>query len=64
MASRNKIYEDKQRAKGLVKITIWIPAEAADDLKNMAVICCDDQEQIPACTRSIKNGRLKGINYR
>lgn len=62
MPSRNKIYEDKQRAKGLVKITLWVPAEAADDLKNMAASCCDDRTQIPACTRSIKTGRLKGIN--
>lgn len=61
-ASRNSTYEQKMRAKGLKKITLWIPDECADDLKLMASICCDNKDLIPSTVRSLTTGRMKGIN--
>jgi len=62
MTSRNSIYEQKQRHKGLKKITLWIPEHCEDDLKLMASLCCDDNDLIPSTLRSLKTGRMKGIN--
>ncbi len=62
MTSRNSIYEQKKRNKGLKKITLWIPEHCEDDLKLMASICCDNQDLIPSTVRSVTTGRMKGIN--
>lgn len=62
MISRNKTYEQKKRDKGLRKITLWIPEHCEDDLKLMANICCENSDLIPSNVRSIKTGRMKGIN--
>jgi len=62
MASRNAMYEKKMREKGLKKLTLWIPDESADDLKLMATICCENRDLIPSMLRSLKTGRMKGIN--
>jgi hypothetical protein len=60
--SRNKVYEDKMKLKGLKKITVWIPENSADDLRLMASVCCDDKDLVPSTVRSVKTGRMKGIN--
>lgn len=62
MTSRNKQYEQKMRDKGLKKITLWIPDECADDLRLMALLCCENKDLIPATVRSLTTGRMKGIN--
>lgn len=62
MASRNAMYEQNMRDKGLKKVTLWIPDECADDLKLMASICCENRDLIPSTVRSLTTGRMKGIN--
>jgi len=62
MTSRNAMYEQNMRDKGLKKVTLWIPDHCADDLKLMASICCDNQDLIPSTVRSLTTGRMKGIN--
>jgi hypothetical protein len=62
MASRNAMYEQKMRDKGLKKITLWIPDGCADDIKLMAVLCCENRDLIPSNVRNLKTGRMKGIN--
>lgn len=62
MISRNAMYEQNMRDKGLKKITLWIPESCADDLKLMASLCCDNHDLIPSTVRSLKTGRMKGIN--
>jgi len=62
MTSRNAMYEQNMRDKGLKKITLWIPEHCADDLKLMATICCEDHNLIPSIVRNVKTGRIKGIN--
>jgi hypothetical protein len=60
--SRNTLYELKQKSKGLKKVTLWLPEDSADDFKLMASLCCDDNDLIPSTVRSLKTGRMKGIN--
>jgi hypothetical protein len=60
--SRNSTYEAKKKEQGFKKITLWIPDHCEDDMKLMASLCCDDKDLIPATVRSIKTGRMKGIN--
>jgi len=60
--SRNSTYELKQRSKGLKKVTLWLPEGSADDFKLMASLCCDDSDLTPSTVRSLKTGRMKGIN--
>ena len=62
MPSRNAIYEQKMRDKGLKKVTLWIPDHCAEDIKLMANICCENDDLVPSTVRSIKTGRMKGIN--
>lgn len=62
MTSRNAMYEQNMRDKGLKKLTLWIPENCADDLKLMAVICCENRDLIPSTVRSLRTGRIKGIN--
>ncbi|WP_057832828.1 hypothetical protein [Colwellia sp. TT2012] len=62
MTSRNAMYEQTMRDKGLKKITLWIPDYCADDLKLMATICCENRNLVPSIVRNIKTGRIKGIN--
>lgn len=62
--SRNKIYEDKQRAKGLSKCTVWVPDYAADDLKDLSANITEfyletgefHKKLIPAMYRDTENG--------
>ncbi|MFT5852701.1 MAG: hypothetical protein ACI87J_002679 [Colwellia sp.] len=60
--SRNSIYESKKKLKGLEKVTLWLPVESVDDFKLMASVCCDNNDLIPSTVRSVKTGRMKGIN--
>jgi hypothetical protein len=60
--SRNSIYESKKKLKGLEKVTFWLPVESVYDFKLMASVCCDNNDLIPSTVRSVKTGRMKGIN--
>jgi len=62
MTSRNATYEQNMRDKGLKKITLWIPNNCADDLKLLASLCCENRDLIPHTVRSLKTGKMKGIN--
>lgn len=60
--SRNSLYEEKKKAKGLVKVTLWVPNHVSDDVKLLAGILCDDNDLVPSTVRSLTTGRMKGIN--
>ncbi|MGF1747731.1 antitoxin MazE-like protein [Vibrio cionasavignyae] len=38
--SRNKRYEEKKRAQGLVKVTLWVPDSRESEFKMLAEACC------------------------
>jgi hypothetical protein len=39
--SRNARYEQRRRALGLVKVTLWIPNDREPEFKMLAEACCD-----------------------
>ena len=55
MTSRNSMYEQNMRDKGLKKVTLWIPDESADDLKLMAAICCENRDFNTVDVKKFKN---------
>ena len=57
--SRNSEYEARQKAKGLKKVTVWIPDSSEIELKQVAPFCCDNQEYFPFMVRSSVTGRMK-----
>ena len=59
MTSRNKRYEDKKRAKGLIKKTVWIPEECSVEFQQMADFCTEHRGYIPFMVRSLVTGKMK-----
>ena len=57
--SRNSDYEARQKAKGLKKVTVWIPDSSEVELKQVAQFCCENQEYFPFMVRSSVTGRMK-----
>lgn len=60
--SRNARYEEKKRASGLVKKTLWVPAECLVEFEKMAKFCCDNREFVPFMAKSTVTGKFrKGV---
>jgi len=57
--SRNSEYEQRQKAKGLVKKTVWIPESASVEFSQMAEFCCQHKGHVPFMARDIKTGKMK-----
>ena len=57
--SRNQRYEKDKKDRGLVKVTLWIPAGAAVELKQVAEFCCDNTECIPFMVRDTATGKMR-----
>lgn len=57
--NRNTKYEAKQKAKGLKKLTLWVPENAEVEFKQMAEFCVDNRGCIPFMARDLKTGKLK-----
>ena len=63
MSSRNSKYEDKKKAKGLKKITLWGPEHCEVEIKQIVEHCIDDRDCIPFMVRSLTTGRMaKGVD--
>lgn len=64
--TRNKIYENKQKALGLKKVTVWIPDYSVDELKELAAIITEfhlekgehHKKLFPAMYREFSTGRM------
>ncbi len=54
----NQKYERNQKAKGLVKITTWVPASAAIEFKQVAQFCCDNKNCVPYMARNLTTHRF------
>ncbi|MPY23912.1 hypothetical protein [Shewanella sp. YLB-07] len=60
--TKNQKYETKMKARGLKKITLWIPTESQVELKSIAEFCCDNKDYIPFMVRSLTTGKMrKGV---
>ncbi len=57
--TRNQKYEQKQKSKGLKKVTVWIPDESEIEIKQMIEFLIDNPDHIPFMARNVKTGRMK-----
>lgn len=57
--TRNQKYEQKQKGKGLKKVTLWIPDNSEIEIKQMVEFLIDNPYHIPFMARSITTGRMK-----
>ena len=64
--SRNKVYEEKQKALGLKKVAVWCPDYSVDELKELMAIICEfhcekgdmHKELFPAMYREFTTGKM------
>ncbi len=56
--TRNAKYEQRQRDKGLKKVTLWLPVDRDDEIKQAAQMMCDNSDLTLTLLRSISTGRL------
>ncbi len=59
--SRNARYEQSQKDKGLVKVTLWLPAPVAPNFKLAASLCIDNPTLTLTALRSLNTGRFVSI---
>lgn len=59
--SRNAKYEQAQKDKGLVKVTLWLPESVAPNFKLAASLCLGNSDLTLTGLRSIKTGRFLSI---
>ena len=57
--SKNTAYEERKKAQGLVKVTLWIPMNAKIELTSMAAFCCEYKNHVPFMARSLVTGKMK-----
>ena len=62
MISRNARYEQTQRDKGLVKLTVWVPASVAPDFKQAAAVLVSHRDYTVSSVRSMRTGRFMSIH--
>lgn len=55
--SRNKAYEQRKRALGLEKVTLWLPTASIVEFKLAADICCEQQHLFINTLRDGVTGR-------
>ncbi|MDC5706396.1 hypothetical protein OPW36_21000 [Vibrio europaeus] len=52
--SRNSEYEQRQKDKGLKKITLWVPEDRDCEVKQAAQMMCDNEDLTINVLRSIR----------
>jgi len=68
--SRNKLFEDKKKAQGLTKVTLWCPDHCTDDLKELMSTVVelylakgdDHKDVFPAMYRDVVTGVMGNKN--
>lgn len=59
--SRNKKYEAAQKAKGLKKVTVWIPVNRESEFKLLAEKCCEHRHLSFNTLRDIESGKFVSL---
>lgn len=59
--TRNAKYEQAQKAKGLVKVTLWLPESVAPNFKLAASLCLYNKNLTLTGLRSLTTGRFVSI---
>ncbi|WCP70102.1 hypothetical protein LYZ37_23160 (plasmid) [Vibrio tubiashii] len=60
--SRNSEYEQRQKDKGLKKITLWVPEDRDCEVKQAAQMMCDNEDLTINVLRSIATGKLVSMS--
>ncbi len=61
METKNQRYENKQKSRGLKKVTLWIPEHSEVELRQTIDFLCSNTDHVPYMARSIKTGKFKKI---
>ncbi|MCG9779478.1 antitoxin MazE-like protein [Photobacterium damselae] len=59
--SRNKEYEVRQKAKGLKKVTVWIPDSREAEFKLLAEKCCIHRHLSFNSLRDVVSGKYVSL---
>ncbi|WP_462163954.1 hypothetical protein [Pseudoalteromonas xiamenensis] len=51
----------KQKNRGLKKVTVWIPETSEVEIKQMIEFLIEHKDHIPYMARSVKTGRLAKV---
>ncbi|MCB5358667.1 MULTISPECIES: antitoxin MazE-like protein [Vibrio] len=60
--TRNKRYEQKMKAQGLKKVTLWIPEDRESDIKQAASVMCENENLTIGVLKNIETGRLASMH--
>ncbi len=60
--TRNKRYEQKMKAQGLKKVTLWIPEDRESDIKQAASVMCENDNLTIGVLKNIETGRLASMH--
>lgn len=65
--AQNQRHQQRKRAQGLRRVTLWMPAEALDQAGNLErvgiVLAEDGASQSPVVLIRRKSGKLETVNY-
>ncbi len=59
--SRNTKYEATQKAKGLKKVTLWLPSEREPEFKALALACCTHRHLSFNTLRDTQSGKYVSL---
>ncbi|PTO88815.1 hypothetical protein [Vibrio splendidus] len=59
---RNKKYENKMKAKGFKKVTLWIPQDRESDVKQATSVMCDHENLTVGVLKDINTGRMVSMH--
>lgn len=59
--SRNKRYEERQKALGLEKKTVWIPSDLVTEFELLAKACCENRNLTFNTLRDTRTGRYVSL---
>ncbi|PMK90848.1 antitoxin MazE-like protein [Vibrio lentus] len=60
--TRNKRYEQKMKAQGFKKVTLWIPEDRESDIKQAASVMCENENLTIGVLKNIETGRLASMH--
>ncbi|AIU66874.1 hypothetical protein ABF162_07525 [Vibrio coralliilyticus] len=59
--TRNKRYEEKRKAEGLTKVTLWIPEVLEAEFKLLAEACCKHRHLSFNTLRDTQSGKYVSL---
>ena len=62
MGKKHDKYNEKMKAQGLEKVTMWLPSKVTDDFKLAAARCVENRDATVNSLRSISTGVYISLN--